>query len=123
MLARITNRDIGFALYAAQLDEISPKAKPLHGLGGGVIEIAASDESGRYRAVYSVEIRFTWSRHAFQTKSKAGIATPSFEIELVRQLLKYLRSETNNAEKKTFEQEPSSGNVFADLGLPTPPNT
>ncbi len=56
MLARITNRDIRFALYAAQLDEISPKAKPLHGLGGGVIEIAASDESGRYRAVYSVSI-------------------------------------------------------------------
>lgn len=65
-----------------------------------------------------LEIRFTWSRHAFQTKSKAGIATLSFEIELVRQRLKYLRSEVNNAEKKTFEQEPSSVNVFADLGLP-----
>ena len=48
--------DIGFALYVAQLGEMSAKAKPLHGLGGGVMEIAASDESGTYRAVYTVSI-------------------------------------------------------------------
>jgi hypothetical protein len=33
--------DIGYALYAAQLGEMSVKAKPLHGLGGPVMEIAA----------------------------------------------------------------------------------
>ena len=48
--------DIGFALYVAQLAEMNAKAKPLHGLGGGVMEIAASDESGTYRAVYTVSI-------------------------------------------------------------------
>ena len=48
--------DIGFALYVAQLGEMNAKAKPLHGLGGGVMEIAASDESGTYRAVYTVSI-------------------------------------------------------------------
>jgi hypothetical protein len=37
--------DIGYALYAARLGEISAKAKPLHGLGSGVMEIAANDES------------------------------------------------------------------------------
>ena len=42
---------IGFALYAAQLGERSVKAKPLHGLGGQVMEIVASDASGAYRAV------------------------------------------------------------------------
>jgi len=31
--------DVGYALYAAQLGEMSPKAKPLHGLGSGVLEI------------------------------------------------------------------------------------
>ena len=31
--------DIGYALYAAQVGEMSPKAKPLHGLGSGVMEI------------------------------------------------------------------------------------
>lgn len=37
--------DIGYALYAAQLGELSVKAKPLHGLGGQVMEIAAHDAS------------------------------------------------------------------------------
>ncbi len=35
--------DIGYALYAAQLGEMSPKAKPLRGFGGGVMEITADD--------------------------------------------------------------------------------
>jgi len=38
--------------------------------------------------------------HAFQKKSKSGIATPKSEIELIRQRLKQLRSEVRNAEKK-----------------------
>lgn len=38
--------DIGYAMFAAQLGEISTEAKPLDGLGGGVMEIAANDESG-----------------------------------------------------------------------------
>ena len=93
--------DIGYALYAAQLGEMSTKAKPLHGLGGGVMEIAANDESGTYRAVYTVSIGDAiYVIHAFQKKSKAGIATPQSEIELVRQRLRLLRSEVKNAEKK-----------------------
>ncbi len=91
--------DIGYALYAAQLGEMSTKAKPLHGLG--VLEISANDESGTYRAVYTVSIGDTiYVIHAFQKKSKAGIATPKSEIDLVRQRLKQLRSEVKNAEKK-----------------------
>ena len=94
--------DIGYALYAAQLGEMSAKAKPLHGLGGGVMEIAANDESGTYRAVYTVTIGDSiYVIHAFQKKSKAGIATPKSEIELVQQRLKQLRSEVKNAEKKS----------------------
>ncbi len=94
--------DIGYALYAAQLGEMSAKAKPLHGLGGGVMEIAANDESGTYRAVYTVSIGdVIYVIHAFQKKSKAGIATPKSEIELVQQRLKQLRSEVKNAEKKS----------------------
>src|SRR5712671_2073444 len=93
--------DVGYALYAAQLGEISAKAKPLHGLGGGVMEIAAQDESGTYRAVYTVSIGDAiYVIHAFQKKSKAGIATPKSEIDLVRQRLKQLRSEVRNAKKR-----------------------
>jgi len=35
--------------------------------------------------------------HAFQKKSRAGIATPKPEIDLVRQRLKQLRSEVKHA--------------------------
>ena len=38
-------------------------------------------------------------------------------MDLIRQRLKQLRSEVKNAEKKLLEQEPSTGNVFEDLGL------
>jgi phage-related protein len=38
--------------------------------------------------------------HAFQKKSKAGIATPKPEMELIRQRLKQLRSEVKHAEKR-----------------------
>jgi len=93
--------DVGYALYAAQLGEMSPKAKPLHGLGSGVMEIAVNDESGTWRAVYTVSIGDAiYVVHAFQKKSKSGIATPKSEIELIRQRLKQLRSEVRNAEKK-----------------------
>ena len=90
--------DIGYALFAAQLGEMSVKAKPLHGLGGHVMEIAACDASGTYRAVYSVSIGDSiYVLHAFQKKSKAGIATPKPEKEVIRQRLRRLQSEVKNA--------------------------
>ena len=94
--------DIGYALYVAQLGETSVKAKPLHGLGAGVMEIAAHDASGTYRAVYTVSIGDSiYVIHAFQKKSKAGIATPKSEMDLIRQRLKQLRSEVKNAKEKS----------------------
>lgn len=48
--------DFGYALYAAQVGEMSPKAKRLHGLGSGVMEMTANDASGTWRAVYTVSI-------------------------------------------------------------------
>ena len=94
--------DIGYALYAAQLGEISPRAKPLHGLGAGVMEIAVHEVSGAYRAVYTVSIGDSiYVIHAFQKKSTTGIATPKAEIDLVRQRLKQLRNEVKNAKKQS----------------------
>ncbi|MEO8661748.1 MAG: type II toxin-antitoxin system RelE/ParE family toxin [Bryobacteraceae bacterium] len=94
--------DIGYALYTAQLGETSVKAKPLHGFGENVIEISAYDASGAYRAVYTVSIGDSiYVIHAFQKKSKSGIATPKPELDLVRQRLQLLRNEVRNAKKKT----------------------
>ncbi len=92
---------IGYALYLAQLGEMSSTSKPLHGFGGGVLEISANDASGTYRAVYTVSIGdLIYVVHAFQKKSKSGIETPRTEIELVRQRLSQLRREVKSAEAK-----------------------
>ncbi len=94
----VVQDDMGYALYVAQSGENHHSAKPLHGLGGGVMEIAASDRSGTYRAVYTVSFENSiYVLHAFQKKSKSGIATPQAEIELVRRRLKQLRIEVKNA--------------------------
>ena len=55
-----------------------------------------------YRAVYAVSTGDAiYVVHAFQKKSKAGIATAKSDVELVRQRLKQLRNEVKNAEKKS----------------------
>ena len=63
-------------------------------------EIAVRDVSGAYRVVYTASIRDSiYVIHAFQKKSKSGIATPKTEIDLVSQRLKQLRNEVKDAKK------------------------
>lgn len=80
---------MGQALYAAQRGEEYPSAKALKGFGGRtVLEIVATNEGDTYRAVYTVRFHdAVYVLHAFQKKSKKGIATPLREIELVRERL------------------------------------
>lgn len=67
-------------------------AKPLHGMRGGVFEIALRWRGDAYRVVYAVQIdAAVWVIHAFQKKSKAGIKTPQFEIDLIHERLRRLR--------------------------------
>jgi phage-related protein len=82
-------RDIGKALYAAQHGETDPAAKPLKGFGGtSVMEIVAPHAGDTWRAVYTVRFRDAlYVLHAFQKKSKTGIATPRKDIDLIRQRL------------------------------------
>jgi len=82
-------RDIGQALYAAQQGETDPSAKVLRGFGGGsVLEIIADHQGGTWRTVYTVRYHdVIYVLHAFQKKSKSGIATPKKEIDLIRHRL------------------------------------
>lgn len=69
-------------------------AKPLHGFGLGVLEIALAYRSDAFRVVYAVQVADEiWVVHAFQKKSKQGIKAPKQEIELVKDRLKRLREE------------------------------
>ena len=86
---RAVQRHIGQALYAAQRGEEYPTVKALKGFGGrSVLEIVAIDDTGTFRTVYTV--RFSdaiYVLHAFQKKSKRGIATPQREMDLIDQRL------------------------------------
>jgi len=86
---RQVRRDIGKALYAAQQCEADPAAKPLKGFGGrSVLEIIADHSGNTWRAVYTVRFQEAiYVLHAFQKKSKKGIATPKKDIDLIHRRL------------------------------------
>ena len=93
-------------------------AKSMKGLGPGVVEIVLRYRTDAYRAVYVTEIAgVLWVVHAFQKKSKRGIKTPKFEVDLIAERLKRLRG-ANAMSEDEFELIRGSGNVFRDLGDP-----
>jgi phage-related protein len=81
-------RHVGFALYQAQMGNKHPDAKPLRGFPGGILEVVSDHRADTFRTVYTVRLEHAvYVLHAFQKKSKHGIATPKSEIDLVRQRL------------------------------------
>ena len=88
-LPKEVRRSFGVALYAVQLGETPPMAKPLRGFGGaGVLELIEDDAGGTYRAVYTVRLATAvYVLHVFQKKSKRGRETPQHEIDLVKERL------------------------------------
>ena len=95
---------MGFALYLAQLGKKHPDAKPLKGFkGSGVLEIVENLDGDTYRAVYTVKFaEIVYVLHAFQKKSKHGIATPKQDIDLIESRLKRAKEDyetDSNCEK------------------------
>lgn len=80
---------MGYALYQAQLGLKAVSAKPLRGFGGaGTLEIVEDYRTDTYRAVYTVKFsEFVYVLHAFQKKSKKGIATPKPDVDLIKKRL------------------------------------
>jgi phage-related protein len=86
---------VGGALWDAQLGRKAPYAKPLKGFGGaGVLEIVDDFDGDTYRAVYTVRFAgAVYVLHAFQKKSKRGIAMPKAELKLIEQRLKRTKAD------------------------------
>lgn len=81
--------EVGYALYLAQRGGKHVSAKPLKGLGPAVLEVVSDHRGDTFRAVYTVRLAETvYVLHAFQKKSKRGIATPRPEIDLIKRRLK-----------------------------------
>lgn len=80
----------GVALFEAQTGGEADHVKALKGFGGrGVLEVVENHDGDTFRAVYTV--RFStgiYVLHAFQKKSKSGIATPKHELDVVASRLK-----------------------------------
>jgi phage-related protein len=67
-------------------------AKPLKGLGSGVLELALRHRGDAFRVVYAVQLGADiWVIPAFQKKSRTGIKTPKAEIDLIRQRLRRVK--------------------------------
>lgn len=82
-------KDLGVALFVVQLGRTPASAKPWKGLGPGVFELAENYRGDTFRAVYTVRVRGSVHvLHAFQKKSKSGIATPRSDVELIKKRLK-----------------------------------
>jgi phage-related protein len=82
-------RHVGYALYQAQMGARHVDAKPLKNLAAGVLEVVSDHRGDTFRTVYTVKLEnAVYVLHAFQKKSKHGIATPQSELDLVKQRLK-----------------------------------
>lgn len=80
---------VGYSLHLAQAGEKPPDAKPLRGFGGaGVLEIIENSVGDAYRVVYTVRFeKAIFVLHAFQKKSKKGVATPKPDLDLIKRRL------------------------------------
>ena len=81
--------EMGYAIYLAQRGDKHVSAKPLKGLGSGVLEVVSDHRGDTFRSVYTVRLaERVFVLHAFQKKSKSGSATPKADVDLIRQRLK-----------------------------------
>ena len=96
---RAVQKDVGYALWLAQSGEKHDKTKPLKGFSG-VMEIVSAYQTDAYRAIYAVKLGTRlYVLHAFQKKSKRGIATPKKEIDIIRKRLQQARKLAQEDEK------------------------
>ena len=80
---------IGDELQLIQFGGMPKDAKPFKGVGSGVFEIAIRHEGDAYRTVTAVQLgKKIYVLHAFQKKSKKGIATPKPDVDLIKKRYK-----------------------------------
>jgi phage-related protein len=85
-------KELGFAMYQAQIGQQHESAKMLRGFAETVWQVRADDPSGTYRAVYVAQLGDAiYVVHVFQKKATSGIATPRRELDLIRQRLQLAR--------------------------------
>jgi phage-related protein len=82
--------EMGYALRDAQFGGRRLNAEVMKGFGGaGVVEVVQDFDGDTYRAAYTVRFEdAVYVLHAFQKKSRRGVATPQRDIKLNRSRLR-----------------------------------
>lgn len=90
---------MGDELQLLQFGGMPKDAKPFKGVGSGVIEIALRYATDAYRTVVAVQLgERIYVLHAFQKKSKRGIATPKQDVDLIKR--RYAEAKTHAENEK-----------------------
>lgn len=80
---------IGDQLQLIQFGGMPKDAKPFHGVGSGVLEIAINYATDAFRTVVAVQVGSAiYVLHAFQKKSKRGKKTPEQDVDLIQKRYK-----------------------------------
>ena len=70
-------------------------------IGSGIMEVVSDFDKNTHRAVCTVKIgEVLYVLHCFQKKSKQGIATPKYEIDLIKKRLKEAKRLNQRGENK-----------------------
>src|SRR5438876_104230 len=95
--------NFGFELFLVQTGQHPPSAKPLKGLGSGILELVEDYQGNAYRTVYVVRFsEAVYVLHAFKKKSKRAMQTPKSDIDLIKRRVQDARKhhdERFNAER------------------------
>jgi phage-related protein len=90
----------GDELQLIQFGGMPKDAKPFKGVGSGVLELALRYASDAYRVMVAVQLgRRIYVLHAFQKKSKRGIATPQRDVDLIKKRYAEARELADDYEK------------------------
>ena len=77
-----------------------PAIKIWKGMGGGVYAINIRAAAGAYRVVYVARLESAvYVPHAFQKKSRKGIATPGQDLDLIKKRLRAAQSDDRKGRK------------------------
>ena len=86
---QVRKRQTGSGLDGGAMRGNRRTCKTVKGVGSGVFEIVDRYQKDAYRLVYAVQIgNNIYVLHAFQKKSKSGIATPKPDVELIQKRYK-----------------------------------
>lgn len=92
---------MGDELQLIQFGGMPKDAKPFHGVGSGVLEIAVRYDTDAFRTVVAVQLGSAiYVLPAFQKKSKTGRKTPRQDVDLITQRYKEAQELAKHANKK-----------------------